>query len=713
MSVIQSIRDKYARVAVIAIALSLLGFIAMDAFTGRSNMFGGGQSSTVGSVNGKKIDIDDFRKSVTEEEQQLQQSQQAQYLSGPALGQQAIEGAWNREVYKTLVEQEADKIGLRVTQKELNDILFVNPPADLRQQFTNQETGQYDAQGLLGQIKEIRKSGTQEKKDGINSFLARLTLGRLEEKYSSLLNKSVNYPKWMVEKQNAENSQLAKISFVKKPYTDIADSTIKVSDEEINEYVSKHKNDFKQVESRSISYVTFSALPSPADTMTIREQVELLKPKMDSTKDIERFLQAEGVTNFYNSYISGKNIRIEKKDSIFKIPVGSTYGPYLDGGSYTVAKLIGVRQIPDSVKVRHILISTMQQNPQTGRMQQIRDTTEAKALIDSVRGLINAGQSFDSLVLKFSDDGGSKEKGGVYETGSGQMVPPFNDYMFTNPVGSKGVVKTEFGYHYMEILSQKGSATGYKIAYLSKPIVASSETDKKAKNDASGFAVDSRDEKSFNEVFEKKWKPLGYNKGVAYDITPSSYNLAGLGVSRDFVKKIYDAKKGAVLEPEQINDNYVVAVVTAVYKEGTKDAAAARMSVEPLLRNKKKAELIKKQIGGNITSLEAVATAWGGKQVETADSVRISGDQRAIGFEPKVIGAAFNAANRGKLVAEAIEGTQGVYVVRVDNVVATPALGSNVAEQRKAMAEQAARSSQPMEAIRQAATIKDKRPTFY
>ena len=447
-----------------------------------------------------------------------------------------------------------------------------------------------------------------------------------------------------------------------------------------------------------------------------------LKEELLNTPDIEIFLASQGAQNtYYDSYISGKTIQVPSKDSIFKIPVGTVYGPYIDGSGYSIAKLVGVKQIPDSVKVRHILISTTTQDPQTGQMTTVRDTATAKALADSVQRIIAAGENFDSVAAKLSEDGGSKDKGGVYETGSGQMVPPFNDFMFTKPVGSKGVVKTDFGYHYMEVLSQKGSTTGYKIAYLTRPIATSSETDRDARNAASQFAAQSRDERSFNDNYEKELKPRGINKGIVTDIRPSSGRVGELGISRALVRQVYDIKKGEVTQPERVGNAYVVALVTEVNEEGTMPASKARNSVEPILRNRKKAELIRKQLGP-ISSLEAVATAWG-KTVEPVDSLRMSANQATIvSYEPKVIGAAFNPNNRGKVVNELIEGVQGVYVIKVDNVTATALGDANVAEQRISRYQQAIGRLQQMtmqgmdpvlSVLREAASIKDNRSKHF
>jgi peptidyl-prolyl cis-trans isomerase D len=140
--------------------------------------------------------------------------------------------------------------------------------------------------------------------------------------------------------------------------------------------------------------------------------------------------------------------------------------------------------------------------------------------------------------------------------------------------------------------------------------------------------------------------------------------------------------------------------------------AKARPTAEPVLRNKKKAELLKQKVG-KVTTLEAAATALGGKQIETVDSIRISGNNASLGYEPRVTGAIFNPANKGKVVGEALEGQSGVFVVRVDNVTATAVTAGSVADQRKAQAEQKKGLANPISALKNAATIKDYREKHY
>jgi peptidyl-prolyl cis-trans isomerase D len=509
------------------------------------------------------------------------------------------------------------------------------------------------------------------------------------------------------------------------PTSIISDSAkdVAVSDKEIEDYISKHKDLYKaEDETRAIQYVLFSAAPSSADSAATRKNLLSLKTAFDTTKNVADFIKANSELNYYDSYVSKNKIQVPDKDSIFKTPIGGIYGPYVDKDNLVLAKVIDVKPWPDTVKVRHILIATQEQG------QFVREDSTAKKLVDSIQLAIKNGTNFDSLVGKYSDDPGSKNTGGVYDNVySGQMVPTFNDFIFNNKVGDKGVVKTDFGYHYIEILSQKGSTPAYKVAYLSKKIEASDETERNAENAALQFAGNSRDLKAFDANAEKDLKPKGIQKLLAPNINSHAYEIPGIGVSRKFIKDIFDADRGDILQPERVGDNYVVAGVTEIHKAGVLAAAAGRSYIEPILKNKKKAEEIKKRIG-KITTLDAVASSM--KQtVQIADSLRFSGAGRSpVSFEHKVLGATFDPANKGKVVPEALEGNSGVYVVRVDDVTATIVENADVAAQQKNLESQGrmrilmgnqysqygyGQQYDPAAVLRKAATIKDNRNRFY
>lgn len=725
MSVIQTIREKYARWAVIAIAVALTGFILMDAFTGRSRLFTGGNSTTLGRVNGRSIDEIDFEKRVQLQEQNQQQQQGGNV--GEEGRQQIIAGLWKQEVDQLLLKDEFDKLGLNVGKKEFADMLYTDPSQLAKQYLGDPQTGQYDPNRVRQIITSIKRSKDKNQKEQLNLLLDAMENSRLTEKYTGLVAGSIHYPKWVLEKQNIDNSLMAKISYVNLPANLISDSSkdVAISDKEIAAYIDKHKDQYRSDdETRTIEYVLFSAAPSSADSADAKNKDLALKTAFDTTKNMAEFIKANSEFTFYDGYVGKKYIQTPNKDSILKNPVGSIYGPYVDKGSFVLAKILDMKQWPDTVKVRHILIGTEQQG------QTIREDSTAKKLVDSIQLAIKNGANFDSLCKKYSDDPGSKDKGGVYDNvTSGQMVPPFNNFIFDHKVGEKGVVKTDFGYHYIENLSQKGNAPAYKIAYLAKKIETSDETERNAENSALQFAGESRDLKSFEANWEKSLKPKGQQKLFAPDINSHAFDIPGIGVSRKFIKGVFDADRGGVLQPERVGDNFVVAVVTQINKPGVMSAAAARLMIEPILRNQKKAAILKKRVG-NIATLEAVSTAM--KQpVQTADSILFAGSgKNQISYESKVIGAAFNPANKGKVVNEPLEGNYGgVYIIRVDEVAATIVENADVSAQKKnfesqgrmriLMSNQYSQFSgygqqyDPAAVLRKAATIKDYRNKFY
>jgi len=700
MSVIQRIRDKAAWLIFGAIALAMIGFIVTDAFQGGGRGLFSGPSTTYGKVNGKKIDYAKYSERVKMIEDQYG-PQQNDYIR-----QRTYETVWNQMVDEIVLGKVYDKLGLFVTDKEINDILFgKNPPEQLKQQFTDPSTGQYNAAAANQAIREFKKRNPQQ----YQNFITSLIQNRQREKYLSMLSNTSYVPKWMVEKLGTDNSLVANISYVQIPYATIPDSTVKITDDEIKEFLKEHAEEYKQEKSRSIAYVAFSAAPSAADSAAVREKLKNLSTEFATTNDIKPILlRSNSELPYYEGFISKGRIQIPNKDSILAVPVGGVYGPYLDQGNYVLAKIVDSRRMPDTVKVRHILIATQQRDPQTGQAFRIREDSTAKRIADSIQNAIRNGAKFDTLLVR-SDDPGSKENGGVYDSvPSGKMVASFNDYIFSNPVGTKGIVQTDYGYHYVEILSQKGSDPAYKIAYLALPIIASQVTDNTASGLASQFAAESRNAKQFDENLNKQH----LQKLIIPDVHPGDHIVGELGSSRELVRWIYQADVGDVVDQAiAIGDKYVVATLTEINEEGVMSPQKAKPMVESLVRNRKKAKQLVEKIG-NPTSLEAVASA-NKAQVLRADSVSFTAAFIPnVGQEMKLIGASFNKQSLNK-VAGPIEGNSGVYVLKPESVYAKPNPNASP-ENIRMMLEQRLRqsSAQSVEALRKAATIKDYREKF-
>lgn len=692
MSIIQRIRDKAAWLIFGAIGLAMIGFIVTDAFQGGGAGWFGGQSTTMGKVNGKKIDYVDFQNRLKIQEQQ--------YAGGmnDMLRQNLQDNLWNQMVEEALMEDIYKDLGLDITDKEVGDILYgSNPPDQLKRQFTNPQTGQYDANAAYQTIQDFKRRSPKEYREFVTSIITM----RQREKYLSLLTNTVYIPKWLVEKANAESSQMTGFSYVSVPYTTISDSAANVTDGDIAEYVKARPEEFKQEESRSIAYVAFNAAPSLADSNAVREQLQNLRNEFDSTTDYQGFLLRNGSeTNFADVYVTQTSLQVPNADTIRQLASGRVYGPYLDGSSYVLAKMIDKRTMPDTVKVRHILISTQNGTPDS----------VAKTRIDSVVNAVKAGADFKALAAAVSEDPGSKDNGGEYTFNATQLnlAKEFYEASFYGKTGDKKTIKTEFGYHYIEVLEQKKIEPAYKIAYMSKGIVPSTETENTASGQANQFAGQSRSLKAFDDNVQKD----KLRKIISPEIKPTDMAVPNLGVNRQLVRWIYEAGLGDVSEPFVVGDQYVVAVVTEINKEGLMSPAKARPMVEVIIRNRKKAAQISQKLGKPAT-LEAAASA-AGQQVLRADSVSFAGAFIPnVGQEPRVIGAAFNKSWQGK-VTPPVQGNGGVYVLQPGTPFARPNPGADIEQQRNAlqMQQRSAISYRAIDALRRAATVKDDRGKF-
>jgi peptidyl-prolyl cis-trans isomerase D len=653
MSIIQNIRERGTWIIFGIITIALIAFILQDG-VGRK---GGNDIAVLGKVNGLAINKIEFEEKL---EIQLQN-----YAAQGVKREQLLGYLWNQEVDRLLLKDEENKLGLSVGTKELSDVLFGNE-SPFKQEFTDPTTGEFKVNEAKQAVAQIKKSKNVDQIKQIEKVYIEPSIeNRLRNKYQVLVVKGVQVPKWLAEKQFTEASSIASISFVGIPYSSILDGTIKITDDEIASYLKENAAAYQVEEtSRSISFVGFSAAPSAADSITAINDIESYKQDFKNSTDAAKFLNKVGTEiPYYDSYISKKSLQIPQKDSLLNVGVGGVYGPYVDGRNFTIAKIIGVKQWPDSASVRHILIATI--NPQNG--QQVRADSVAKKLADSISLAIRGGASFEEMVAKYSDDAGSKTTGGEYDLfPQAKMTPAFNDFSFDNPVGAKAVVKTDFGYHYMEVLQQTPRGPAYKIAYLSKMVMPSNETINAASTAAAQFASVSKDSKSFNAAAVK----LNKQAIPASDIKANDFEIPGIGTARNIIRWVYEQDVNDVSEPFELGDNYVVALITSEEKKGLASVSAARPQVEGIIRDKKKAEKIKASIKGK--TLEAIA-AGANSFVQRADSIGFGFSMiTGIGNEPKLVGAAFNKSLINK-VSEPIAANAGVFSVSVNGIAAKQA----------------------------------------
>ena len=708
MQVIQTIREKGAPITIAAIALALIAFILMDA---KQDKGGKSANDSIGKVNGSGVGYEQFNKKVLQAE--TQKEQQTGQKPSTAEISQIREQVWNQIVAEKVFYAEAAKLGIEFTSKELDYVLKSNDQSNPLMQdrtMVDPATGKLDMAKVGQAITQIKKM-TGEKWDMINAqIIEPQKLTSVSTKYFALLNASAYYATWMEEKDAKESNSFANISYVQIPYQTITDSTIKVTDAEVADYVKKHKGLFKQEAGRMISYVGFSQLPSAADSAKTKALVEGLRNEFAGETNIKSFLARNAsAIDFDTNYIPKAKIQSRYLDSITRLSVGSVYGPYVESKNYVLAKMLGSKTLPDSAHARHILIGTV--NPQTG--EPLLEDSIAHKRADSINNAISSGANFAMLAMIYSSDG-SKDKGGDLGTfGNGAMVPEFNKFCFEKPVGSRAVVKTQFGYHIIDLLSQKGASPAYKIGYLAKEIFASEETINNASNEAIKLSGE-KDAKKMEAYVQKK----GLQKiSVPNLIKENDAQIGQMQDARALVRWAFEAKKGDVSDPMPMGDQFVVATVDKIYKEGTQDIETARPLAENAIKEEKKADQIIKALGANPTLESASAKYAKEIKMAGADSSLTFKAQiiDSVGNEPKLIGAIFNKANLGK-VAAPIAGKTGVFIFKV-NSIAEKAANPNEDKVQKRLEQTAALRNQAVsnwfEGLRKKATIKDDRSKFF
>lgn len=709
MSIIQTIREKGAVIVISLVAISLIGFILMDSMSSTGKLFGGGNETTIGIVNGESIDYQDFNDKVTQMEQQ--------YGNQSSQRNSVMQGAWDQMVAEKIVNDQFEKLGLVFTAKELSTILFSeDAPAQLKQSFTDPNTGQYDIEQAKLWWTQVKQNKNKEQRNAlVSQVIDPMVLNSLYSKYTSMIAASVNQPTWLKNMEKEAATNFAVMNYVAVPYSSVNDSTIKISSQDVKNYINSHKSMFKQEPGMMLSYVSFSAAPSKEDSAQVFNALEKLKPEFELDSNAKFFLGRNGSTiPFFDGYLPATQIQVPNIASITALPKGGVYGPYLDAKNYVIAKLIDQKTMADSFKVRHILFGTI--NPQT--QQPIMDDSTAKRKADSVATAIKNGASFDALEPIYSTDEGAKQTNGVMNfdlktVQSDNFAKEFGKFLLNENGETKKVVKTEFGYHYIEIMSKSHYEPCYKIAYMAREIDPSDATINHANSEAVKLSAAGTNEKAFEDYIVKN----GLSKvDLPMPVGENDYQMGSYANAREAIRWANGAKEGAVSEPFSIDNDFVVVKVDKRLREGLMDVETAAPLIDGILRNQKKAEVITKKIS-NPASLDAVAQTFGVQVLTAGEDSSLTFNAQiinGIGNEPKVTGAAFDKGLGGK-VSTPIAGNTGVFLIQV-----TSTGKKVVADDLWKQQEQATQSRETQSALQQSfmglrkmAKIKDYRSKFY
>lgn len=668
MSVIQKIRNRYGKIAGAVIAISLIGFIIQDAASGRfGDMFG--QDNSVVKINGEKIDEKEYSLRLKQYEalyeiysggKTLDENTRAQ-LNGQALSEMVLE---------KLVDEQGGKIGVTVTPEEEKELIYGANADPMVQQFkingqevfVNPETGRFDPLRVKQVEKEIKQNDKTGKLiDGWEALKAYVVRNNKINKFTSLLTASVYTPKYLLDNMVNDQRQQASANFVKVPYTAINDNEIKVTDADLKEYIKKNAAKFEVKEaSRNIEYVTFDLTPMAEDTAKSLGELNKIKPALDtvSKKDAESFVNRNSDDQYKDSWYSKKSFQSRYADSILAMPEGTVFGPYYENGDFTMVKVLEKKQYPDSVKVRHILVKTKD------RGNDMRTDSAAKKKLDSAIAELKGGADFKAVVMKYSDDSASFDKGGEYEFTLEQkegISKEFGDFIFDGKKGESKTVHVDnqayAGFHYIEIIDQHSFAPAAKLAIVNKALEAGSNTDRTVYAKANEFAG----KNTTGEAFDAAADAGHLDKRNAADIKPEAYTIPGLGPSREVIRWVYDAKVGDVSPVFSMEGKYLVVKLAAIQEKGLPELTKTnRPMLENAVKMEKKADMIAQKYK-SMNSLDAIAQA-AGQLAQHADSVAANSSYiAAIGYAPKVAGYLFYKGFQPNTVSPGIQSGDGVY----------------------------------------------------
>lgn len=709
MALIGSIR-QHSGLLVGVIAVSIVGFLVMDATNSQFSVLKGGRSNAVGKVNGEKILYTDYMKNVDENVKNLEtrmgKSGQVDEEQKNAIRQQT----WEDLVNTAVMNKTYEKLGVNVTDDEMVELTTgQNVHPYVRQNFTNPQTGQFDPAQVKYFIQNLDQDdkGTEPgtRRRSWSNFEKEIKKMQISQKYITLVSKGLYAPTWLAEKTYEESNKTADFRYIEFPFTDVNDADLKITDDELKGYLKNHAALFNQdEESRKIQYVSFDIAASRQDSLNtekyLAEKVEEFKAGTKTETD-SSFVKLYSENQFDNLYYTKEQLAGNPlADSLFSLPVKTVVGPYVDGAFYKVAKITGRKMLSDSVRVRDIIFS----------FENVKTNEEANAkrkLFDSIFTQIDSfKKDFAEMAALYSDDQASKVKGGdIGWIKQGQVEKGFNDaiFFFMNK-GQVSKTATQSALHIIQVIDDSPSKTGVQVAYLTKSIVPSPETERAIYSQASKFAADNQTEAKFKKAAKKA-------NGKSVDVKKSDFNVMGLTNARELVRWAYNAKKGDVSSIVTVDKKHAIAYLESIRVKGLPDLDAVKEDVKLAYTKEKKFELLSKKVtDAKAATIDDLAAKFG-KAVLQADKASILNPGLATGYEPAVVAAGVYGV-QGKLSAPVL-GNGGVYVVQKIGGVDPPKATDLTMYKGQLQQQLSRKSNRAVEALKKLANIDDSRSEFF
>lgn len=683
MAALGKIRSKGVLLICI-ISLGLFAFIAEEAFRSCESSSNDARQQ-VGEVLGEKINVTEFQKLVDEYTEVIKMQQGQDNLNEDQLNQ-VKDMVWNTYVQTKLIENETKKLGLTVTDAELQNVLTEGTnPMLMQTPFVNQQTGRFDVNALKKFLAEYKAQGQANPQLAKQyetiykywTFIEKtLRQQLLAQKYQGLFAHCFLSNK--VEAQMAFNdqNQESQIQLAALSYSSIDDNKVQISDADLKAKYDEVKGRFKQyVESRDIKYVDVQVKASAADRAALQKEFAGYSQALASATDASDVVRkSTSLVNYLGVPVSKDAYPYDIAQRLDSMAVGSTSKVFENNSDNTlnVIKLVSKQLLPDSVQYRQIQVAGA-------------TADESAKRADSIYNALKAGADFEVIAKKYGQTG---EKTWL-TTRQYQSAPSLDhntkDYIMslnTMSVNELKNVSLSQGNLIVQVVDRKGMINKYVAAVVKKNVTFSKDTYSAAYNKFSSFV-------SANltaDAIVKNAAKAGFNVQERKDVTTAEHNLAGIRSTRDAMRWLFDAKKGDVSPLYECgdNDHLLVVVLDNINNVGYRslDDAQVKEYVKGEVLKDKKAEMLMAKLNG----VKSVAAAKAkGANVSTVNQVTFAAPVfvPATGASEPALSGAVAATAKGKFCKLPVKGNAGVYVFEVTNKTQRPGKFDAATEMQK------------------------------
>ncbi len=735
MAIIGKIRSKSGLLVGI-IGIALLSFILGD----YQSFFGSSEGEYgIGTVYGEKIDPNKYNETngkVQDQDRGEAQKEQKEFTEEDI--EKSQDKAWNFLVDSTILKREYDALEVSVSDREFNAYLMATDGfpilEDLSAQFfTDSLTGLVSEKSTvegrqklkltIDKLKASKEPQAVQQWKGTKQYY---TDRRKQEKYLALLDQGAYVTKLEAEAEYLAQKETKNISFVARRYDEIKDISVKISESELKNYYEEHKSDKKYANrssSREVKLFDVSVAPSRKDSLMFNKNLNTLKALFLQSANDSIFVAKNSDRNIYfsdkrSTAVPEGNEKANKfqtypasLDSIFKsTSIGQIVGPYTMQENVIISKVLGFT--PTRLKARHLLISTNSSKDE-------KVIAAKRKTADSLLKVINTN-NFTELVTKYTEDPGSKTTGGLYENFlEAEMVKEFGSFCATQAIGKIGIVKTDFGFHIIEVLERDATKFPLLVS-VSKIFKASIETIENKESEITNILY--KLDRSISKVEDPIKKSALFDTIVARskyfpraivieDNSPKVTGFTTAAASNKILELAYaeEASVGNLTSyPIKDKDKYVIAMISSIKEKGEPNYEHIKAKMkEDLLIEKKSQKLITQML--KYKTMLALAKASN----TTIMNAEISFSNPQItggGYEPEIIGALFASVIKDKKRTLPLKGKTGVYVIQIDKTTKAPtAANYKIEREQMYTALKGSVQGQALGALRKKADIVDNR----